>query len=146
MRPEAHARPQGPPSSGRMTCPALTPGFLPYIPFLPKPHVCCIPEAALVLSLSNLLCSPLRFQSVLEMCATTSCKGAFQPSPRAFVLDMNAVWVKMKVSLCLWWCSKVSIPVDKAIGLMEWVQSLGHDVPELQELQGLKKRCAFLFT
>ncbi|CAL8461979.1 g1510 [Coccomyxa elongata] len=36
--------------------------------------------------------------------------------------------------------SKVSIPVDKAIGLMEWVQSLGHDVPELQELQGLKKR------
>ena len=33
--------------------------------------------------------------------------------------------------------------MDKAIGLMEWVQSLGHDVPELQELQGLKKRCAF---
>ncbi len=43
--------------------------------------------------------------------------------------------------VCCWCCSKVSIPVDKAIGLMEWVQSLGHDVPELGELQGLKKRC-----
>lgn len=41
---------------------------------------------------------------------------------------------------CVWHCSKVSIPVDKAIGLMEWVQSLGHEVPELGELQGLKKR------
>lgn len=37
--------------------------------------------------------------------------------------------------------SKVSVPVEKAIGLMEWVQSLGHIVPELQELNSLKKRC-----
>ena len=41
--------------------------------------------------------------------------------------------------LRLW---QVSVPVDKAIGLIKWVQSLGHEVPELQELDEIKRRQA----
>lgn len=37
---------------------------------------------------------------------------------------------------------QVSVPVDKAIGLIQWVQSLGHDVPELLELDEIKRRHA----
>jgi hypothetical protein len=32
--------------------------------------------------------------------------------------------------------------VDKAIGLIKWVQSLGHEVPELAELDDIKRRSA----
>ena len=38
------------------------------------------------------------------------------------------------------WLWQVSVPVDKAIGLIKWVQSLGHEVPELQELDEIKRR------
>ena len=37
----------------------------------------------------------------------------------------------------------MSVPVDKALSLMDWVQSLGFDVPELAELARLKKRSGF---
>jgi hypothetical protein len=50
--------------------------------------------------------------------------------------------VLLDIYVILWPCSKVSIPVDKAIGLMHWVQSLGFEVPELAELCRLRKRCS----
>ncbi len=40
--------------------------------------------------------------------------------------------------------SKVSVPVDKSIALLKWFESLGHSVPELRELEAIKRRCAHL--
>ncbi|CAK0783742.1 hypothetical protein CVIRNUC_006941 [Coccomyxa viridis] len=39
--------------------------------------------------------------------------------------------------------SKVSVPVDKSIALLKWFESLGHSVPELRELEAIKRsgRC-----
>ncbi len=36
--------------------------------------------------------------------------------------------------------SKVSVPVDKSIALLKWFESLGHSVPELRELEAIKRR------
>ena len=38
--------------------------------------------------------------------------------------------------------SKVSVPVDKSIALLKWFESLGHSVPELRELEAIKRRQA----
>ena len=38
--------------------------------------------------------------------------------------------------------SKVSVPVDKSIALLKWFESLGHSVPELRELEAIKRRHA----
>ena len=38
--------------------------------------------------------------------------------------------------------SKVSVPVDKSIALLKWFESLGHGVPELRELEAIKRRQA----
>ena len=36
--------------------------------------------------------------------------------------------------------SKVSVPVDTSIALLKWFESLGHSVPELRELEAIKRR------